>query len=557
MLRTLRIRQLAIVEDLSIEFGPGLNLLTGETGAGKSIVVDALGLVAGGRAEAGLVRTGSERAVVEAGFDVEDAALRDALFERGIDLEEGMLVVRREIAVSGGGRAFVNGSPATVALLREVLARLLELHGQHESQRLLTPDQHLPLLDAFGKLAAEREAVAGAAEAAASAQRRVQDLEERRRDREARRALLAAQVREIEGVAPVVGERDALDAERRLLANATRVAALLEESAGLLWEGEPSAVGLLAQAGRRTAELSAFSPELKEMSSRLEAARVELQDLGTALSAWRARVDADPARLEEVETRRAALDRLLLHHGPDEAAALAALEGAAAELRSLADLDGDAARAAAEVAAAALRYRQAAVVLTEARQKAAAALCPAIDAQLRSLAMPRAKVSVAFAPARVPLSPTGGERAEFLLAPNPGEEARPLARIASGGELSRVMLALHVVLEGAGLARTVVFDEVDVGIDGAVADAVGARLARLAARRQVLCVTHLPQVAAYADRHYHVRKRVEGGRTRADVRTLQGKERVDELARMLGGKTVTEASRRHAADLLAAAERSA
>lgn len=557
MLRTLRIRQLAIVEDLSIEFGPGLNLLTGETGAGKSIVVDALGLAAGGRAEAGLVRTGSERAVVEAGFDVEDAALRDALFERGIDLEDGMLVVRREIAASGGGRAFVNGSPATVGLLREVLARLLELHGQHESQRLLTPDQHLPLLDAFGKLEAEREAVMAAAQAAASAQQHVQDLEARRRDREARRSLLAARVREIEGVAPVVGERDALDAERRLLANATRVAALLEESADLLWEGEPSAVGLLAQAGRRTGELSAFSPELEEMASRLEAARVELQDLGTALSAWRARVDADPARLEEVEARRAALDRLLLHHGPDEAAALSTLEEAAAELRSLAGLDDDAARAAAEVEAAALRYRRAAAVLTEAREKAAAALGPAIDGQLRSLAMPRAKVSIAFAPARAPLSPSGAERAEFLLAPNPGEEARPLARIASGGELSRVMLALHVVLEGAGLARTVVFDEVDVGIDGAVADAVGARLARLAARRQVLCVTHLPQVAAYADRHYHVRKRVEGGRTRADVRTLEGKERVDELARMLGGKTVTEASRRHAADLLAAAERSA
>jgi DNA repair protein RecN (Recombination protein N) len=206
---------------------------------------------------------------------------------------------------------------------------------------------------------------------------------------------------------------------------------------------------------------------------------------------------------------------------------------------------------------AALLYRAAAAVLTEARQRAAQVLAPAVEGQLRRLAMPRASVSVAFAPARAPLSPAGAERAEFLLAPNPGEEARPLARIASGGELSRVMLALHVVLEGAGLARTVVFDEVDVGIDGATADAVGARLARLAGTRQVLCVTHLPQVAAHADRHYHVRKRVEGGRTRADVRTLRGKERVDELARMLGGKTVTEASRRHAADLLAAAERNA
>ena len=557
MLRTLRIRQLAIVEDLSIEFGPGLNLLTGETGAGKSIVVDALGLAAGGRAEAGLVRTGSERAVVEAGFEVEDVALRDALFERGIDLEDGTLVVRREIAAGGGGRAFLNGSPATVALLRDLISRLLELHGQHESQRLLTPDQHLPLLDASGKLGAEREAVAAAAEAASSAQRHLQDLEDRKRDREGRRTLLTARVREIESVAPVVGERDALDAERRILATATRLAALLEEAAGLLWEADPSAVGLLAQAGRRTAELAGFSPELEDLAARLDAARVELQDLGGALSAWRARVDADPARLEEVETRRAALDRLLLHHGPDEGAALAALEEAAAELRSLHGLEDEVVRAAAAVDEARDRYAAAAAVLTEARRKAAAALGPALEGQLRSLAMPRARVSVAFGPARAPLSPWGAERAEFLLAPNPGEEARPLARIASGGELSRVMLAMHVVLEGAGLARTVVFDEVDVGIDGAVADAVGARLARLAARRQVLCVTHLPQVAAYAERHYHVRKRVEGGRTSVDVRALGGKERVDELARMLGGKTVTDASRRHAADLLAAAERSA
>ena len=557
MLRTLRIRQLAIVEDLSIEFGPGLNLLTGETGAGKSIVVDALGLAAGGRAEAGLVRTGSERAVVEAAFDVEDAALRDALFERGIDLEDGVLVARREIAAGGGGRAFLNGSPATAGLLRDVLARLLELHGQHESQRLLTPDQHLPLLDAFGKLEAERAGVAAAADAAGEARRRLEELDEKRRDREARRGLLTALVREIEGVGPVPGERDALDAERRILGNATRLAALLEEAAGLVWEGEPSAVGLLAQAGRRTAELAAFSPELRELGTRLDAARVELQDLGTARASWRARVESDPARLEDVEARRAALDRLLLHHGPDEAAALAACQAAAAELRSLDGLEEEAAQAASALDQATGRYAESAALLTAARKKAAAALAPAVEGQLRSLAMPRAKVSVAFAPPRAPLSPSGAERAEFLLAPNPGEEARPLARIASGGELSRVMLALHVVLEGAGLARTVVFDEVDVGIDGAVADAVGARLARLAARRQVLCVTHLPQVAAYADRHYHVRKRVEGGRTRADVRTLQGSERVDELARMLGGKTVTDASRRHAADLLAAAERSA
>jgi DNA repair protein RecN (Recombination protein N) len=557
MLKTLRIRQLAVVEDLSVEFGRGLNLLTGETGAGKSIVVDALQLAAGGRADAALVRTGSERAIVEAGFEIGDVRLLEALAERGIDVEDGTLVVRREIAAAGAGRVLVNGSPATVSLLRDVAAHLLELHGQHESQRLLEPEQHLPLLDAFGRLAAERAAVAAAAGAAAEAGRRLTEIEESQRDREARREAMTAVIREIEAVAPVPGERESLEAERRLLANATRLAALLEDAAALVWEAEPSAAGLLARACRPAAELAAFAPELAELSARLTSARVEVEDLGAAFAAWRERVEADPGRLEEVEARRAALDRLLLRHGPDEPAALAARDAAGAELSRLGALDGEAVAAAAAVEEAAARYAEAAAALAAGRRKAAEALGPAVAAQLGALAMPRARFSVAFAPARTPLSPMGTERAEFLLAPNPGEEARPLARIASGGELSRIMLALHVVLEDAGLARTVVFDEVDVGIDGGTADAVGARLARLAARRQVLCVTHLPQVAAYADRHYHVRKRVEGGRTRADVLPLAGSDRIDELARMLGGKTVTEISRRHAADLLAAAGRGA
>jgi DNA repair protein RecN (Recombination protein N) len=557
MLKTLRIRQLAIVEDLSVEFGAGLNLLTGETGAGKSIVVDALGLAAGGRADGALVRTGGERAVVEAGFSIEDPGLREELRARGVDVDEDTVVVRREIPASGAGRVFVNGSPATVGLLRDLGPHLLELHGQHESQRLLLPEHHGPLLDAFGGHRAQRKAVAEAASTVAAARRQLQSVAALRSEREARMEALSATVREIEGVAPRPGEREALDAERRILLNATRLAELLEDAVGRVWEGEPSAVALVAQAGRRTAELAAFSPELAELGARLETARVELEDLGAALAAWRTQVEADPARLEAVESRRAGLDRLLLRHGPDEVAALAARDAAAEELGVLRRLDDEEAAAAAALEAATTAWEDAAAALTAARKRAAEALAPAVEGQLRALAMPRARLFVSFAGSRTPLGPGGAERAEFLLAPNPGEEARPLARIASGGELSRVMLAFHVVLEDAGLARTLVFDEVDVGIDGAVADAVGARLARLAARQQVVCVTHLPQVAAYAHRHYHVRKQVEGGRTRADVRCLQGKQRVDELARMLGGKTVTEASRRHAADLLAAAGRTA
>ena len=564
MLKTLRIRNVAIIEDLTVDFGPGFNVLTGETGAGKSIIVDALGLAAGDRGDATRVRTGAERAVVEAVFALEPSSrVRSLLVERGLDDAGDELVVRREVSAAGG-RVFLNGSPATLGALREIGDRLVELHGQHEHQDLLEPDRHLSLLDAFGRHDAEARGVEAAHAEVLASRERLASLEAMSAESRSRAGDFERQVREIDEAAPETGESERLDRERRVLQHAGTMARLLDELVELLYDGEPSAASLASAAARRASEAASVDPSLGETASRIESARVELQDAGASLRDYREQADFDPARLEAVEARRALLERLRLRYGADEEAILSHREHCARELATLRNLDGEIRASAEAVAAEERRYVEAARGLGLARASAAERLRSAVEAQLRHLALGRATLSVRFSEARGPavgdgegrgvaLSRRGAERAEFLLAANPGEEERPLAKVASGGELSRVMLALHLVLEGAAEGRVLVFDEVDAGVAGAVADAVGARLARLGERNQVLCVTHLPQVAAHADHHYHVLKRVAAGRTHAETARLGSGERIDELARMLGGRDVTPASRRNAAALLDAA----
>jgi DNA repair protein RecN (Recombination protein N) len=564
MLKTLRIRNVAIIEDLTVEFGPGLNVLTGETGAGKSILVDALALAAGDRADVSRVRTNADRAIVEAVFGVEAGSpLRALLSERGLDDGGDEIVVRREVSASGG-RAFVNGSPATLGALRELGSLLVELHGQHEHQDLLEPERHLSLLDQFGGHLAEAGAVDAAHAALLAERERLERLRGTYDEARARGADLERQVREIDEAAPQPGESDALDRERKILQHAGTLARLVDEMVELLYEGEPSASSLSSAAARRGLEAAGVDPSLEEIAGRIAAAHLELQDAGASLRDYRERRSFDPARLEAIESRRALLERLRLAFGADEDSILAHRAFCARELATLGNLDGEIREAEGRTAAGERRYAEAAAVLSRARRAAADRLGPAVGAELGHLALGRAVLGVRLSASRGPvvagvdggeiaLGRRGAERAEFLLAANPGEEARPLSRVASGGELSRVMLALHLVLEGAAEDRVLVFDEVDAGVAGAVADAVGGRLARLGSRSQVLCVTHLPQVAAHADRHYHVSKRVAAGRTRADARFLEGDARVDELARMLGGREVSTASRRNAVDLLAAA----
>ncbi len=568
MLRTLRIRDLVIVEDLTVEFGPGLNLLTGETGAGKSILVDALGLLVGLRAERSLIRAGQPKAVVEALFEVDDSAnFREWAAERGIELADGgELLVQRELAAQGHGRVRVNGSPCTVSLLRELGEWVVELHGQHEQHSLLALERQSDLVDEYGGHGDLLAETRRAWDSVRMAGQRLDELRQRAAASAQRVEQLERTEREIAAAAPRPGEIEELDRERQLLQNAARVARLLEDVVEQTYEGEPSSAGLAALAAARAEELARLDPGLEAPAAQIRAAALELQDAGAAFRDYRDRRDFDPRRLEELVERHVALERLCLRHGADEAGLLERLAQARRELSDLAGLDGELEATEAARIAAERRYVEAAAALTRARRAAADGLSRAVLAQLRVLALPGAAFEVAFRPARaatvtadsgepVPLGPQGAERAEFLLSANPGEPVSALSQAASGGELSRIMLALHVVAEDGGGGRALVFDEVDAGVGGAVADAVGARLAELARRQQVLCVTHLPQVAAYADRHFRVHKRLREGRTLATVEDLTRDSRVEELARMLAGKYPTEASRRHAAELLGAAGR--
>jgi DNA repair protein RecN (Recombination protein N) len=505
-------------------------------------------LAAGERADLALVRGGAERAIVEATFTAPGAG---ALLEaRGLDADGDGVVVRREIGASA--RVLVNGSPTTVAVLREVGERLLERHGQHESRGLLDPEAHLELLDAFGGHETAVLAVASAHARVVSAREALARIEDLERDARRRTEELGALVREIRGVGPQPGEAERLRFERVLLVHGAQIDRLLDEALSRLDEGEAPAIASIHAAERRVDELRRIDPTLEAVALRLHASRLEIEDVRDTLAGLRDRTRTDASRLEGLETRRAAIERLLLKWGPTEQDALAAADAAERELAMLADLAGEREAAGGALDASRAAYTEAASALTRLRADAALRLGPEVELELAPLALPKARFTVGLRPHKGAgeTSPRGAERAEFLLAANPGEPARPLARAASGGELSRVMLALHVVLDRGAPPRALVFDEVDAGVSGAVAVAVGERLARLAKRHQVLCVTHLPQVAAAAAVHYHVRKHVEDGRTRSEIERLTDEARVDELARMLGGREAGAAARANAAELL-------
>jgi len=571
MLRTLRIRDFVIIDDLTVEFGAGLNLLTGETGAGKSILVDALGLLSGMRADRSLIRTGCSKAVVEALFEVDDsAAVREWAAECGVEVGEGgQILVQRELPKDGNGKIRINGSPSTVNILRELGARMVELHGQHEQHSLMASAVQLRLLDDYGGHGRLLSDVSRDFRAVGLARKRLDALRACTAERHERRGRLEETVREIESASPRPGEIEELDRDRTRLQNAETISRLLQEIIERSYEAEDSAAALAAVAARRAEELARLDPTLEGPAGQLRSAAVELDDAGSAFRDYRDRATFDPDRLEELEARKAELERLCLRFGADEAGLVERLDAARKDLEQLRGIDGELREFESACAEAEQRYVKAAAALSEARRTAADRLGGEVESQLRALALPAARFEVAFRPSRgdpvgcpengsVPLHPSGAERAELRLAANPGEEPAPLAQAASGGELSRVLLALHVVGEAAPTAstdRTLVFDEVDAGVSGAVADAVGARLARLARRHQLLCVTHLPQVAAYADRHFRVSKRVSRGRTLATIDDLTRETRIEELARMLGGKRTTETSRKHAAEMLGAAGR--
>jgi DNA repair protein RecN (Recombination protein N) len=555
VLRRLTIRNLAIVEDLDLELGPGLTVLTGETGAGKSILVDALALLAGGRGASDLVRQGADRLVVAGEFD-SDVLLRELLEETGLPSDADALLLRRELASDGRGRAFVEDQPAAVRTLARLGELLVSIQGQSSEKELVDPEAPLEFLDAFAEAASERGAVALAAQAWASARETLAKLEASGRDRTARLDTIEFQIGEIEAISPGEKEEDDLAYERERLLHADRIRRAGETALEALSEGEPSAADRLGEAARAFGELAAIDPREAARLDEVEDLKRRVADLAAAARDAATAIEADPDRLTAVESRLEKLSRLKRKYGPSLDDARARLRELRAERDELANIDDALDRRQGEEGAARDVFRRAAAALSAKRTAAAPRFSAAVEKELGGLALEKARFRIALSPAgdKEPKK-TGLEHASFLFQPNPGEPERPLERIASGGELSRLQLAVHSVgAARGGRRRTLVFDEVDAGIGGRTAESVGRKLRRLAERDQVLCVTHVPQIAALADRHFRAEKTERRGRTIAAVRLLDGKERIAEIARMLAGEKIPETALRHARELLAQAK---
>ena len=522
MIRFLSIRDLAIVDAMDIEFEDGFNVLTGETGAGKSIIIGALGLLVGERGSGDLVRTGAARAVVQATFETEGGA---------------ETIVRREIPAQGRGRIFIDDALATAAALKALGGRLVDIHGQHEHQTLLDPRSHIGLLDTYGGLEPTAAEVAAAHARWRDADAQLEATRHDARELAARLEFLEFQLGEIDRVAPQPGEDDRLLQERGRLANADRLRTLASGAYATLYERDESVVSALGGVWRQLDELAALDAAFAEHAAARQTVGPLLDDLAHALRSYAAAVEVSPDRLAEVEARLADIERLARKYGGNLDAVIERREAIAGEIRSCAG--GETRRAAleTEVESARAAYLAASRALSAQRTEQARRLAPALEAELRQLAMPNGRVEVGIDSdlARDRWSSRGTDRVELFLSANPGEDARPLARVASGGELSRVMLALKTLVATDTAGKTLVFDEVDAGIGGRAAERVGERLRALGERYQVLCVTHAPQLAAHATTHFGVSKQVSDGRTRTAVERLTRVERFAELARLMTG----------------------
>ena len=563
MLRLLRIRNLALIRELEVEFGRGLNILTGETGSGKSIVVDALGLVLGARASQDLIRADCDSAVVEGLFEIGGCRPAAALVaDAGFESEDGALLIRREIAASGRGRIFVNNNLSTLAFLKSLGEKLADIHGQQEQQALLDLPAHLRWLDEFGEnggLCAEARAGFRALRETA---RLLEEIETGEQERLRRIDMLRFQINEIEKVKPLPGEKEELEKERDVLANRERIVGLTTEAYALLYESESAVLVNLKNLGKICRELCRFDPDWNARLDVIEDCRCRLEDVAYAARDY-ADGDFSSERLEAVHERLDALGKLIRKYGTSCGEVVDYGKKCAEELGSLLEATDSAERLTERFETELKAYEEYALRLSEKRVEDAPRFERAIRGEFDALAMERMELHVKFHSAdrsaetgkpkgRIPAGYglNGMDRVEFLIAPNKGEDMRPLAKIASGGELSRLMLAIKSLCGREDEDRTLVFDEVDSGVGGRVAEAVGKRLKAIAANSQVLCVTHLAQVAAFGERHFNVSKDVVGERTETTVRRLEAAERTEEIARMLGGETITPAIRRAAAEML-------
>jgi len=549
MLTELRIKNFAIIEALTLPLGEGFNVLSGETGAGKSIIVGALGLLLGERATADLIRSGADRATVEGVFDVSDRpAIRAALDARGIEIEDGLVVLKREVA-AGRARGWVNGTAANTALLAEVGRLLVSVHGQHEAQTLTEPQTQREILDAFAGAqelsAGVRSAHADVARAAAA----LADLRKRSSDAERRADYLRHVVSEIGEARVTAGEDVRLEDEARRLENADELRTLAAGLATALDGDDESLLQKLDALTRPLGSLQRLDPPLARLQETFDAVYYGVESLARELETYQESVELDPARLEEVRRRRDVLFRLSKKYGGSLEAVLRTLEDSRAELDLVDSAEVDLRELEERERAARATLVERAAVLSAARRAAADRIASAVDEVLPDLGMPDGHVTAVLRPLDT-VGPTGAEEVEFCVALNIGHDARPLARVASGGELSRVMLALETILARVDDVPTLVFDEVDAGIGGRVGLQVGETMRRVAAYHQVFAITHLAQLAARAHRHIVVSKGARGGVTTADVTVLDGEARVAEIARMLGGDDQSAVSRAHAAELL-------
>jgi DNA repair protein RecN (Recombination protein N) len=564
MLVELRVRNFVLIDQLDLRLERGFNALTGETGAGKSIVIGALGLVLGGRAAPDLVRPGAAEAEVEALFDVSGAPrARERVAQAGLDAGDE-LVLRRVVQASGRSRAYLNGRLCTATELADLAPDLVDISSQHQSVSLTDPATHLIYLDAFAKLEPERARLAVLVDELVAKTREVTELERIERGRGEREAFLRFQLAAIDEVNPRSGESAELEAERTRLKHADRLARATRDAADRLYDKDDAICDELASLGSELAAVRDLDPALAPLSESIDAARSALADAARSLGRYADAVEHNPDRLAEVDERLFQLNRLMRQHGGDVASVLESRERMLAEIGTL---EGAGDRLSVERADAAAIFEKAsklARALSASRKKAAIALADAIGKELEGLGMGRAKVVVEVAPQRggselevegARLGRDGIDRVEFLIAPNPGVEPRPLRRIASGGELSRALLALKRALADGGPAGLYVFDEVDAGVGGAVAERIGRAIADVARHRQVLCITHLASIAAFADAHYVVEKREEVGLATTRVTRTAGKDRLGELARMLAGAKVGPAARKAAEELLRDATR--
>jgi DNA repair protein RecN (Recombination protein N) len=556
VLLELRVENYAVIDSLTVEFAPGLNLLTGETGAGKSILIDALSLLLGDKASSEMVRHGAEKAVVSGVFECEEKSLKKVLEENGIEPEDGHIIVKREIAAGGKGRVFINNQPATVALLRQLAPALASIHAQNETILAFDAPARMNLLDAYAgndlhELAEKYAAWAGVRD-------RIAEFERDEQDRLRMADLWSFQNKEISAASLLPGEDQKLETDKRVLANAEKLFSSAMAAHELLYEADNSVIAQLSAARKHVEDLAKFDPKFQESLTALLSARAAIEDVSAAARDYADSIDASPERLAEVEDRLALIDRLKRKYGSSVDEIIAYGEEVARKLNELENREELLRDLKKQQDVAATAYLQMAQATSKRRYSAAKELQKLVEAEINQLAMKaQFKVEVSGADDQENWTGSGFDTVVYLISPNPGEPLRPVDKIASGGELSRVMLALKATIETgrktkSHVQRTLVFDEIDTGIGGRAAEAVGKKLKQLARANQVLCITHLPQIASFADHHYLIEKREAAGRAKTVVRALATQERTEEVARMLSGAELTETSRQHAEQLIKA-----